>query len=108
MLKIRRIIRSIIEENYQQLHVIDAKEIGIDKFKKIKVTLSNNTIDNLTQSDLEITDSSDADYGCKNIKGIIPSKNSELKLSYSFEGVDCDKYIWINPKTLSIISDFVR
>lgn len=107
MLKIRKLIRSIIDENYQQLKVIEAKEIGIDKFKKIKVELSDGSIDYLTQNDLSITNSGSADYGCINIKGIIPSKNSKLKLSYSFEGIDCDKYIWINPKTLTVISDFI-
>jgi len=99
-LTLRKIIRNLILENDQEIRVIKSKQVGLDHLNKFKIFLSNGAVDYIDQKNAVIINSNQADYKCANIKGII---KSESNLDYSFIGVNCDNYTWIDVNSIKII-----
>ena len=46
-----------------------------------------------------VTNSNQADYQCSNIAGYVPSESGFV---YEFIGVNCDGYIWLDPKSVKL------
>jgi hypothetical protein len=100
-LALRKIIRNLIIEDFQKLKVINSKQVGLDHLNKFKIFLSNGAVDYIDKKNAVITNSSQADYKCANISGIIKSESNFI---YSFIGVNCDNYTWIDVKSIQIIN----
>jgi hypothetical protein len=100
-LTLRKIIRNLILENDQKIRVVKSKQVGVDHLNKFKIFLSNGAVDYIDKKNAIITNSSQADYKCANISGII---KSESNFTYSFIGVNCDNYTWIDVNSIKIIN----
>ena len=96
---LRRIIKELIIENFPQLKVVKATQVGLDHLNRFKVYLSDGSVDYVEKKNAVVTNSKQSDYKCSNISGII---KSESNFVYSFIGVNCDGYIWIDVKSLKI------
>ena len=98
--KLRIQIRNMIIENEQKTTVTKAVKIGLDHLNKYRIHLSDGSVDYAEGKNIIITNSQQTDYKCSNINGIV---KSESNLGYEFTGVNCDGYIWIDPKSLKLL-----
>lgn len=98
---LRKAIRKILNEEANDLRVEKCVEIGLDHLKKYKINLSNNSADFFQKKNIVITNSNQADYNCSNLAGYVPSESGFV---YEFTGVNCDGYIWLDPKSVKLAS----
>jgi hypothetical protein len=98
---LRKAIRKSLNEEANDLRVEKCVEIGLDHLKKYKINLSNNSTDFFEKKNIVVTNSNQADYKCSNLAGYVPSESGFV---YEFTGVDCDGYIWLDPKSVKLTS----
>jgi hypothetical protein len=98
---LRNIIKDLINENFQNLKVIKATQVGLDHLNRFKIYLSDGSVDYVEKKNAIVTNSNQSDYKCSNISGII---QSESNFTYSFIGVNCDGYTWIDVKSLKVVN----
>jgi len=98
-ISLRKKIKNLIREEYQNIHVVNAHEIGIDNYTKFKIELSNGKIDYADPKKISITSSHGVMYQCLSISGILPGESG---INYKFTGFECNKYIDIEPKSIQI------
>lgn len=116
-MEIRDFIRRIIKEELESVEVVKAYKVGLDHLNYIKIILSNGKEDSIREKDATIVSSSAANYNimntasgqnnssCTTTYGIVPGGNPELKYKYSFYGITCGTYRYIDPKTITIVKD---
>lgn len=97
--KLRKKIRQLINEEKNDLQVTNCVKVGLDHLSKYRVNLSNNSTDYFQKKNMVITNSSQADYKCSNLAGYVPSESGFI---YEFTGVNCDGYIWLDPKSVKL------
>jgi hypothetical protein len=96
---LRKTIRKILNEETKDLHVVNCAKIGLDHLNKYRVNLSNDSTDFFENKNIVVTNSNQTDYQCSNIAGYVPSESGFV---YEFIGVNCDGYIWLDPKSVKL------
>lgn len=116
-MNIRKVIIKLIREELENTHVVKAYKTGLDHLNYIKITLSNGETDSIRERDAKIVSSSQANYNimntgsgqnnsnCLTTYGVVPGGNPDLKYKYSFYGITCGTYNYIDPKTIKLIRD---
>lgn len=116
-MEIRSLIRKIIKEEFETIKVVKAYKVGLDHLNYIKIILSNGKEDSVREKDATIISSSAANYNimntasgqnnssCLTTYGIVPGGNPDLRYKYSFYGITCGTYNYIDPKTIALAND---
>lgn len=99
---LRRKIRSIIQELERDLHVVDAKKVGLEHKEGFSITLSDGRMDYAPLANFMLKSYTSAMYGCKFIKGIMRGKLDGGKYLYEFDGIDCKEYVKAYPKSIKL------